>query len=237
MRQISKEKYLIAGVITMGIFFLGLMLGLVIEGKRVEYIQSSERIQSLDYESLQIQYAYVDALSREDNCEAVSKTFEDNIRNLEDSRIRLENFDENSRLNKEEFGLLKREYILAQIRYWLLARRTKTICDRDIVTVLYFFSDGKDCPDCDEQAFVLTYLKKTFKDRLLIFSFDSRMVDEEPMIILLEHSYSIDEYPSLVIDRDVYPGLQDKKSLLGIICDKYSKVEEICSPYLENEAS
>jgi len=166
MRSLSRDKYIIAGVITLGVFLLGLFLGLAIEGKRVNYIESLSRQQNLDFSSLQLQYAFIDEMSQEKNCLAVQRTFEQNINNLESTRARLENFDTDATLNKKEFDVLKNEYILAQIRYWMLAERTRKLCGSDVVSVLYFFSDNKECPDCDRQAFILTYLKKRFKDKL-----------------------------------------------------------------------
>ncbi len=230
MRKISKDKYLIAALITSVIFLLGFFLGLVIEGERVKYTESISKIQNLDFASIQVQYAYIDELSQEENCQAVQKTFEENIINLEFARERIESFDKNAKINKGEFDLLKREYILAQLRYWLLARRTKNLCGQDIVSVLYFFSDDKICPDCNSQSFVLTYLKKRFKERLLIFSFDESF-EEEPMVSLLKHVYNTTSYPALVIEGKRYGGFRDKKELLSIICGYYYEEIEDCVSY------
>ena len=228
MRSLSRDKYIIAGAITLGIFLLGLSLGLVIEGKRVNYIESMSRKQNLDFSSLQLQYAFIDQLSQEKNCMAVQKTFEHNINNLESTRIRLENFDRDATLNKNEFDVLKNEYLLAQIKYWLLAERTRKLCGTDIVTILYFFSDEKECSDCEKQAFVLTYLKKRFKDRLLIFSFDSKF-EAEPMIPLLKNTYGVLEYPTIVIGGIPKSKFQDKNIILKDICGYYKEKIQDCA--------
>lgn len=227
MRSLSKEKYVIAGIITLGVFLLGLFLGLTIEGKRVNYIESAGKRQNLDFSSLQLQYAFIDQLSQEKNCLAVQKTFEQNINNLESTRIRLENFGRDATLNKNELDILKNEYILAQIRYWLLAERTRTLCGSDIVSILYFFSDESECSDCEKQAFVLTYLKKKFKDRLLIFSFDSKF-DNEPMIPLLKNTYNVTAYPTIVIESRPLAGFQDKDVILNEICNNYMEKTGEC---------
>lgn len=206
------------------------MLGVVIEGKRVGYIDEVSKTQNLDFSSIQLQYAFIDQLSQENNCEAVSKTFEKNIENLEATRSRLESFDKDAKLNKKDFDMLKREYILAQIRYWLLAKRTKNLCGSDIVTILYFFSDEQECPQCDNQAFVLTYLKKVFKDKLLIFSFDSKF-SQEAMISILESTYDVSKYPSLVIEGEKYEGLMKTKEVLKNMCPHYSTEIEECSKF------
>ena len=227
MRSYSKSKYILAALITTGIFSLGLILGLVIEGKRVSYIEGISRQQNLEFSSLQLQYSFIDQLSQEKNCPAVQKTFEQNINNLESTRIRLENFDRGATINKEEFDILKNEYLLAQIRYWMLAEQTKKVCGSDIVSILYFFSDEKECPDCETQAYVLTYLKKKFKDRLLIFSFDSKF-EAEPMIPLLKKTYDISSYPTIVIEGKAKDGFQGKDQILSDICRHYKEKIEEC---------
>lgn len=235
IRTISTEKYIVAAIITIGIFLFGLLLGLVIEGKRVSYIESISKQQNLEYNSLQLQYAFMDQLSKEENCEAVLKTFESNIKSLESTRKRLEEFDDNSKINKDNFNSLKREYVLAQVRYWLLARKTKTLCKTEIATILYFYSNDEECPNCGKQAFVLDYLKKLFKDKLLIFSFDAQQQDE-PMIPILKHTYNITKYPALVIEGNRFEGLMDKRMMLNEICGYY-KDDENCSPPTENETT
>ncbi len=208
------------------------MLGLVIEGKRVQYIESVNRIEKLDYSSLQLQYAYIDQLSQEKNCDAVSKTFESSVKNLIETSERLENenYEENANLNKKDLHALKREYILAQLNYWLLAQRTKKICNSDLVTILYFYSTDKECPNCGEQAFILTYLKNEFKDKLLIFALDSTYVDE-PMIEMLKDQHGISRYPTLIIEGHVFEGFIPKDKLLRAICPLYKEDIDYCQNY------
>ncbi len=227
MRRLSRGRYIFTGAITLGIFLLGLSLGLVIEGKRVNYIESVSKIQNLEFNSLQLQYAFIDQLSQEKNCLAVQNTFEQNINTFESTRIRLENFYMEANINKKEFDILKNEYLLAQIRYWLLAEKTKELCGTDIVTILYFFSDEKECPDCERQAFILTYLKKKFTDKLLIFSFDSKF-ELEPMVPLLKRTYNVTEYPTIVIEGKSKSKFQDKDTILGEMCRHYKNKIEDC---------
>jgi len=230
VREVNKKRYFIAALLTLFIFILGLMLGLVIEGKRVQYIQSMNKIEKLDYSSLQLQYAYIDQLSQEKNCDAVSKTFESNVKSLIETSERLESYEQNANLNKKDLHALKREYILAQLNYWLLAKRTKKICNSDLVTILYFYSTDKECPDCGEQAFILTYLKNEFKDKLLIFALDSTYVDE-PMIEMLKGQYGISRYPTLVIEGHVFEDFISKDKLLRAICPLYKEDIDYCRDY------
>lgn len=227
MRDLRKDRYIFAGLITLGIFLLGLFLGLIIEEKRVQYIQSEARLRNLDFNSLQLQYAYIDQLSQENNCEAVSKTFDTNLDQLEEARIKLEDFDANAKINKQEFEILKREYIQAQLRYWLLSKKRKEICNDDTVSLLYFFSDARACPECDNQAFILTYLKLKFKNKLLNFIFDSKISDE-PMVELLKKTYDIKTYPTIIVENKKFQGFTSKATLLKEICQHYKHKTEDC---------
>jgi len=155
------------------------------------------------------------------------KTFDVSVKSLDRTRERLENYDRDATLNKRDFELLQRDYSLGQVRYWLLAEQVKKLCDTDTVTVLYFFSDEATCPDCDEQSFVLTYLKRRFEDRLLNFVFDERLTSE-PMIGILKSTYNITEFPAIIIGGRKFEGFQSRQNLLDVICPLYEEPFDLC---------
>jgi len=109
----------------------------------------------------------------------------------------------------------------------MLAKKTKEMCDYDVVTLLYFYSNDEECADCTEQSFVLTYLKKLFGDKLLIFSFNSE-ITEEPMIGILKTAYGLESYPALVIDDDLFTGYQSNDDLMDLICSTLTDAPEQC---------
>jgi hypothetical protein len=237
VRAFNRRRYVLAGIITLIIFFLGLSLGLIIDSKRINFMQDEGKSQKLDFNSLQLQYQFIDQLSQEQNCNATMKSFDSMIRDLENTRERLETYNQNSKINKDEYQLLRREYTLSQLQYWLFATKAKVKCPTDLATVLYFYSTEEECPSCDEQAFVLDYLKRIFKDKLLIFALDSKMT-EEPMIKLLMNSYGVTSFPGIVVEDKVYNGFVDKEQILSEICMRYRN-NDVCSTFLalENETS
>ncbi len=231
MRKLSKNIYIMAFVITAGIFLLGLFLGLIIEEERSSYVEEQYQEQSIVFSSSQLQYEFLSMLDEKDSCPAVYETLYSNLEDLEGTRIRLEKFDRKSTLEKNQFELLQREYLLAEIRYWMLAKKTKELCNYDVVTILNFYSSEEECPYCDQQSFVLTYLKELFGDRLLIFSFNSELEDDEPMLGILDAAYNITSYPTLVIGDEVYSGLKDSEELLGLVCANYLEAPGCCDGY------
>ena len=221
-RKLRIARYLIAGVFTVLIFALGVLLGLVIEGERIGYIQQLNIQQKLDFSSLQVQYAYEDQLSAERDCNRLVKTFDISINNLEAARLKLVEYSQRTQTNKEEFDNLKREYMLDQLQYWLFSKKVRELCGKDSVSILYFYSTDEKCPDCAEQEFVLTYLKKRFGDRLLNFALDSDYT-AEPMIQVLKRSYSVEAYPTLIIEGKKVEGFYSKEQVLGEICSHLEK--------------
>ena len=222
-----KGRYLLAGFITLLIFLLGMLLGLVVEGKRVDYIQTQSKSQNLDFVSLQLQYQLISELSQERNCPAVSAAFNDFLKELGKTEERLIEYDKEATINKEDFALLKQEYVQAEVNYWMLAKRTKDVCKSDFVTLLYFYAPSEICKECDNQGFVLTYLKDKLKDKLLIFSFDSSFTNEQ-IIGMLTKTYNITAYPTLILENETVSGFHDSSYLMKEICKYYNNTPEIC---------
>jgi len=151
----------------------------------------------------------------------VQASYSSSIKNLEAARLRLESYNqESSSLSKEQFDMLKRDYTIAQIQFWLLAKRSESVCNNDIVTILYFYGNSKDCPECENQGFILTYMKNLFEDNLLVFSFDGDFT-QEPTIGLLKSIYGVTSYPTLVIGDKVYK-YTGKDELFKIICNEFN---------------
>ena len=57
-RKISKEKYILAALLTLLIFSLGLTLGILLDSVRLQKSEKLSKQQEVDYGSLQLQYLY-----------------------------------------------------------------------------------------------------------------------------------------------------------------------------------
>ena len=213
-RSVNVTRHLTAFVITVLIFVIGLLIGLNLTNERIEVSENFARQQKADYDSLQLQFLYL----QEGSCPVLEETLEHNINDLETQRAKIEEYIRDS--SREEFKLLEREYMLSELRYWLLAKQAKQDCESDTVSVLYFYSDVEgECNDCSAQGLVLSYLKNIFKDRLLVFSIDVNVQD--PLLNILKESEGINTLPALIIEEDKTYGLKDRDELKQIICDYY----------------
>ena len=227
VRQFDKRRYWMAAIFTFVIFAFGLSVGMVAEQQRTKYVDAMYTEQSSEYESLQLQYAYLTSLSTaKESCPALQYSMNIYLNHLEDTRIRLENYQESSSsINKQGFDSLKRQYILAEIKAWMFARKLKEECNEtDIVTVLNFHS--KDCSRCDDEGIVLSYFKDVFKDKLFIFSFDMDYASE-PMVNILKKGYNITSAPTLIIENEKKEGFTSADEMKKVFCNYY-KNASIC---------
>jgi len=219
-RKISKHKYFLAGVLTFLIFSLGLSLGIIIDNIRLQQVEFENKIQEVDYASLQLQYALITSLEQEENCAVLRKALENNVAELGESLDEFLEFKKQTTLNKDQYQLAHRKYLIDNIRYWFFATRTQERCSMDLSTVLYFYS-GKKCDDCPDQGFILTFFKNLYDERLLIFPIDTDVAEDEPLIALLLSKYNVTTYPSIVILDKKYEGVVRKDALAIAICDSF----------------
>ncbi len=74
--------------------------------------------------------------------------------------------------NNPQVLRLKEQYSLLEIRDYLITKQLATACGKKPpVTVLYFYSNAGDCPDCDKAGYALSYLRDTYPS-LRVYSFD-----------------------------------------------------------------
>jgi hypothetical protein len=227
VRKLEKSRYWMAAVFTAMIFAFGLSVGMLAEQQRTKYVTEQYQEQSNEYESLQLQYAYLTSLSAErENCPALQYSLNIYIQHLEDTRLKLENYHESSsQINKAEFDTLKRQYILAEIKAWMFTQKVQKSCNEtDIVTILNFHS--KDCSRCDDEGMVLSYFKDILKDKLFIFSFDMDYANE-PMVDILKREYNITSAPTLIIENEKKEGFTSTDELKEVLCNYY-KNASIC---------
>ncbi|MDO8628217.1 MAG: hypothetical protein Q7R56_00500 [Nanoarchaeota archaeon] len=222
-RKIYWKQHGLALIITIIIFSIGILIGIQLTETRVTELQTKNQAQKADFESLQLQYAFLNTQPHNKSCIAFSKALERNVYDLENTRIKVEQYLQSSS-NTEELTQLKRDYSLAEIRYWLLAEQAQQECNSNIISILYFYQKDELCNDCSGQGYILTELKDQFKEKLLIFSFDIDL--EEPLVDILQETYNITKGPTLVINGETYQELQTTTTIKKLLCKHYGTIEE-----------
>jgi len=123
-------------------------------------------------------------------------------------------FEASNQVNLETYISLKKEYMRILLNNWLTLENIKESCNANYSTILYFYNNN-ECPDCENQGYVLSYYKNLMKENLMIFSLDAGL--NMSSIDLLKYNYNITTYPALVVDGEVYEGFLDSTSLGQIL--------------------
>jgi len=223
-REISTDKYIIAGMITFLIFSLGLTLGLVFEDSRNNIVEEINQEQDVKYLSLQLQHLFLSTFSNNNNCPILSTTLKATVKDLDQSLGKVIAFEEEDTGDSNRKEIIQRRYILDNLRYWLLAVESKKRCNIEIVPILYFYT--ADCPSCPTQGTVLTYFKNLFDDKVLVFPINIELKNEEPMVEMIASQFGIDQVPTLIINNKKYEGVVKKAQMEKIVCESLDNAKE-----------
>ena len=235
-RKRSTYKYIIAGLLTLLVFGLGISMGMLLDNERVQWLEEREEQRDLDYESLQFQYLYLSTLENtEETCKLLKTSFDKSLKDLDLTLSKLLTYKKGTDINEEEYSRLQRRYILDNIEFWLFAKEAKAKCDNvDLVTILYFYSENH-CFRCSEQGVALTYYKKIFEEKLLIFPIDMDLEEIEPMITLLKSQFDITDksFPTIIISDKKFENVVPIKELGELICSEFKTEPEACKSFQE----
>lgn len=201
------KKYLIALLITIIIFATAILLSNYLNTKRMDNVRIIADKIATDIMSSETQYS----LLTESSCDSVSNSTLSNELNSLGQKL---TFQENS-LSADNSDLiqLKTYYSLLQIKDYLLVKKIAEKCNRKNVSILYFYR--KDCAHCDQQGYVLTYLREAYPD-LRVYSFDTEL--SVSALQTLASIFKIgDNLPTIVINGKKYEGLLDKDEIVDIL--------------------
>jgi len=224
-RKVSTKRFLLTFVLVAFVFLIGISVGNFLTSERTSYLEDIAYKQKLDYESLQLQSLYLDINANNASCSVFSNILETSLEDVGAAQAKVDLYIKDS--NKESYTEIKRDYLLVQIRYWLLNQKIKLNCKSDQVSVLYFYSND-DCIECGAQGTILTYLKEKLGDRLMVFSLDSDFT-EEPVVNIIKKSYNITQVPSIVVEDKTFGKLVNKEDLTKEICSLYKEKPELCN--------
>ena len=227
MTSFYKRRYLFIFLVTTAIFALGLLLGMVLNEKKVGLIESSNQDHTLNSLSLQLQFLYLSTLQEtNESCPVMAAALDHSWDALTQTYQDFAKYKDSSDTSKAHVQVLERTNMLNDIRYWLLLNRAKQFCTLNpSVSVLFFFSD-EDCPACEDQSTVLEYFKRLFGERFLLFHLNTDI--REPLAEMLRSQYGITTTPAIILDGEVLQGFQSRNEIFPLICAKFSLPQPEC---------
>jgi hypothetical protein len=183
-------KYILVFCLTLLIFLFGVLLGNYFTEQKFSQITNIEDDLRLQTAGAELQYL----LLLQEPCKYINSTpLTDDLYQISE---RLDYMETQRGENDPDVLRLKNSYSLLQLRHWLFSLKTNEQCATNQVPILYFYSNQGDCPDCKEQGYTLTYLRRAYPG-LLVYSFDVNL--ENPALDTLKRVHGIDATPMLVL--------------------------------------
>lgn len=206
----KKKLYLIAGITSIIIYFLGVLTGLLFQS-----LMRSE-ISFLRDELESIRQEYLLLISEKGSCEILPTISTELAWKLESVASRLRA----SAGVSSEFENLKWEFGYLSIKNWLLRSAIKERCNETVLPILYFYS--YPCKECQELENIFERLKKKYGvDTLLVYSLDINI--DKPLVKTILQSYGIKRSPSFILNGKTYTSLLNETELDKIICKEIGK--------------
>ena len=206
-QKINGTKYLAVFSLTTLILIIGILLGNYFAANKLTQLDRLGQDLKTDTAAIELQYE----LLAEDPCKAINST--QLTEDLYELASKLDYME--SRLGDDDISVvdLKEYYSLLEIRHWLFLKKASEECSKDKNLILYFYSN-EDCGLCEEQGFVLTWLRKNYP-KVHVYSFDINL--HNSALTTLKEIFKIDSVPTLVIDEEIRKGFVTKDDLIELI--------------------
>ncbi|MFC1648053.1 hypothetical protein ACFL1B_01205 [Nanoarchaeota archaeon] len=203
-KKMDKMKYFAVFLLTIIIFSAGVLLGNYLTSMKLDKLTDIEANLYLDTLGAEVQYQILIG----DPCQFVNSTpLAEDLYELSEKLDYLEGvFGEDN----ENVMRLKEQYSLLEVRHWLYVKKTNKECNTSNIPVLYFYSNEGDCPKCEQQGYILTYLRKKFPD-LRIYSFDITI--DNTAVNTIKKIYDVKTAPTIILGTLVYEEFRSREEL------------------------
>ena len=221
------KKYVVTLVITLVIFGTAIGISMWIDNARVNNIRSLQDNISLNILSSETQFN----LLKEANC---SDLFSSELATeLSDMGDRLSYMESTGHGSDSDVINLKQYYYLLEIKDYMLIN-SATKCPLRPAAVLYFYEPN--CPECDKQGDVLTYLRQHYPDNIRVYSFDYAL--NTPAVRTLANINKVENpLPAIVIDGKTYDGFHSVDDILAVDPKISSdRIRIVLSPHFDDAA-
>lgn len=159
-------------------------------------------------------------------CEAMQRWVESSIPEIQDLRQEVAAYESSSKVENRDYELVKKRYMNLVIQNLIEVRQMEQRCGDNRVNIVYMYTKD-NCDRCDDQGTILTYYRRNYQDDVLVHPLDTDL--EMKSIEFMENFYNITEYPSLIIEGEVYQGFQNKEELGAIVDQKLNQTNQSVS--------
>ncbi len=181
------------------------MIGNHTSSSKLDSLEDIENELRMETMAMELQYL----LLSEDPCKSINSTvLSEELYKL---GSKLDYMEERMGVNDPTVLRLKEYFSLLQIRHWLFSKRAKKECSLDQDLILYFYSNKGDCSTCEEQGYVLSFIREKYPSTK-IYAFDINI--RNPAVDTLKRMYLKNQTtPIIIINEHVYYGFKNKGAI------------------------
>ena len=195
-----KARYVLTFGAVLVIFLLGFTSSLLLEQHRSDVLEQKLEEQLTALSVIQAENALFNS-GLFTNCSDLEKLYSLSLERLLRSVSAVESYEQSNQISQEDYQQIRLRYSASQIDFLVMAKKLQSICSLNTSIILYFYTTKDECPQCVDQSTVLNYVRSKNEEKILVFSFDSRIPEIVPVLL---RKYNISAYPSLVINDSVY---------------------------------
>ncbi|MEK9184874.1 MAG: hypothetical protein AAB866_01765 [Patescibacteria group bacterium] len=206
MARINIKKYIIVFLITTIIFFTAFWISQTLNDKKMSDIRASEDKISIDILTLETQF---ELLQETSSCKKIDGSIlTDELNSLAD---KLSYAEDHNEIGSQEVDQLKKYYSLLEIKDFLLTKKVQEKCNIHPVAIVYFYSNKRNCDDCQKQGYVLTSLRENYP-QLRVYTFDYDLDSSAIQTLISLHEIG-NQLPAIMINDKVYNGFQSIENI------------------------
>lgn len=210
--------YIQAGIFSLFIFLIGIMVGIWIDNYRISSIRSSLAETDIDSNDARLLSSYLQRFGKDYCAVALEQNLAYNNKIYQDGREIEEKIDAN--IFTPEVEQEWRRYTLLQVQFWLNSIELKDKCDFDYHNVVHLFREKnatrEEEIDNKVQSSVLLDLKEICGRKMMLIpvTFDTNLI----VVDAVAKQFNIKEYPAVIIDESsVFQGLTSKETLNSLL--------------------
>ena len=217
-KKIDIGKYILVFILTGFIFGLGFWLSSDLDRLKLSQVNNLRQDLQLDVLSAETQFSLLSA----NVCQHIDSSVLTS--ELYSMGQRLGYMEEALGSNNPTVIRLKKQYSLLEIKQWQLAKKAQEQCGSQLIPILYFYSNHTDCPSCNQQGYVLTYLRSKYPF-LRVYSFDYNL--DLSALQTLKALYAIKkELPIIIIGDQPYYGFRDRDAIEKILPEVFDTLKK-----------
>ena len=212
-RKVDWEYLVLAFFVTLILMTVIFYAGQQLSSHKVDSLSNDVRNIEVEQRSQALGLQLAESVEGQ-KCEAMKSWISSSVPEIRDLRQEVAAYESSSKIENSEYELVKKRYMNLLIQNLIEVRTMEEECGEDVVNVVYFYTNN-GCDRCTDQGSVLTYYRRQYDEEVMVHPLDADLGAKS--IEFMENFYNVTEYPTLVVEGEVYKGFQNREDLGEII--------------------